>query len=121
LGAQQVFGIDNDPQAITASHDNAVRNGVSAPQFSASLPEAAALESWRGSADWVVANILAGPLIELERTLTTLMAPRSRLLLAGLLEEQAEQIMAAYAPNVTLAIADQQEEWVLLAGERRSP
>ena len=120
LGAQRVLGIDNDPQAVTASHDNAVRNGVSAPQFSASLPDTAALESWRGSADWVVANILAGPLIELAPTLTALMAPQSRLLLAGLLEAQAEQIIAAYAPSVTLAIADQQEEWVLLAGERLS-
>ena len=120
LGAQQVLGIDNDPQAITASHDNAVRNGVSASQFSASLPDTVVLENWQGSAEWVVANILAGPLIELAPTLTALMAPHGRLLLAGLLEEQAEQIIAAYAPSVTLAIADQQEEWVLLAGEARS-
>ena len=120
LGAHQVLGIDNDPQAITASHDNAVRNGVSASQFSASLPDAVVLENWQGSAEWVVANILAGPLIELAPTLTALMAPRGRLLLAGLLEEQAESIIAAYAPSVTLAIADQQEEWVLLAGEARS-
>ena len=48
------------------------------------------------------------------------MAPRGRLLLAGLLEEQAEQIIGAYAQDVALAIADQEEEWVLLSGERRS-
>ena len=120
LGAHQVLGIDNDPQAITASQDNAVRNGVSASQFSASLPDAVVLENWQGSAEWVVANILAGPLIELAPTLIALMAPRGRLLLAGLLEGQAESIIAAYAPSVTLAIADQQEEWVLLAGEARS-
>ena len=120
LGAHQVLGIDNDPQAITASQDNAVRNGVSASQFSASLPDAVVLENWQGSAEWVVANILAGPLIELAPTLIALMAPRGRLLLAGLLEEQAESIIRAYAPSVTLAIADQQEEWVLLAGEARS-
>ena len=120
LGAHQVLGIDNDPQAITASQDNAVRNGVSESQFSVSLPDAVVLENWQGSAEWVVANILAGPLIELAPTLTALMAPRGRLLLAGLLEEQAESIIAAYAPSVTLAIADQQEEWVLLAGEARS-
>ena len=118
LGAQQVWGIDNDPQAIAASQDNAVRNGVSASQFSASLPDSLAFETWLSSADWVVANILAGPLIELAPTLTALMAPQGRLLLAGLLGEQAEQIIAAYAPNVMLAIADQQEEWVLLAGGR---
>ena len=120
LGAHQVLGIDNDPQAITASQDNAVRNGLSASQFSASLPDAVVLENWQGSAEWVVANILAGPLIELAPTLIALMAPRGRLLLAGLLEEQAESIIGAYAPSVTLAIADQQEEWVLLAGEARS-
>ena len=120
LGAQQVMGVDNDPQAITASKENAVRNGVSASQFFTILPDAVALESWRGSADWVVANILAGPLIELAPSLTALMAPQGRLLLAGLLEEQAEQIIEAYAQDVALAIADQEEEWVLLSGERRS-
>lgn len=120
LGAQRVLGIDNDPQAISASLDNAARNQVSEAQFSASLPDPAALEHWRSSADWVVANILAGPLIELAPVLTALLAAHGRLLLAGLLEEQAEQIITAYAPEVTLAIADQQEEWVLLAGERRA-
>ena len=120
LGAQRVLGIDNDPQAISASLDNAARNQVSEAQFSASLPDPAALEHWRSSADWVVANILAGPLIELAPVLTALLAAHGRLLLAGLLEEQAEQIITAYAPEVTLAIADQQEEWVLLAGQRRA-
>ena len=118
LGAQQVLGIDNDPQAITASHDNAKRNEVPVAQFSVHLPATSELEAWQGSADWVVANILAGPLIELEPVLTSLMAPKGRLLLAGLLEEQAEQIIAAYAPEVTLTVADQQEEWMLLAGQR---
>ena len=120
LGAKQVLGVDNDPQAITASLSNASRNDISAAQFSASLPTASELEDWKGSADWVVANILAGPLIELAPTLTTLMAPRGRLVLAGLLEEQTEQVIAAYAPEVMLAVADQQEEWVLLVGEHHS-
>ena len=119
LGAQQVLGIDNDPQAITASLDNAMRNEVPTSQFSAHLPAASELDNWRYSADWVVANILAGPLIELEPILTSMMAPKGRLLLAGLLAEQAEQIIATYASKVKLAIADRQEEWVLLAGEAR--
>ena len=119
LGAQQVLGIDNDPQAITASLDNAMRNEVPTSQFSAHLPAASELDNWRYSADWVVANILAGPLIELEPILTSMMAPKGRLLLAGLLAEQAEQVIATYASKVKLAIADRQEEWVLLAGEAR--
>ena len=109
LGAQRVLGIDNDPQAISASLDNAARNHVSKTRFSASLPDPAVLEHWHSSADWVVANILAGPLIELVPALTSLLVANGRLLLAGLLEEQAEQIITAYAPEVTLAIADQQE------------
>jgi ribosomal protein L11 methylase PrmA len=48
-----------------------------------------------------------------------MMAPKGRLLLAGLLAEQAEQVIATYASKVKLAIADRQEEWVLLAGEAR--
>ena len=120
LGAQRVLGIDNDPQAISASLDNAARNHVSKTRFSASLPDPAVLEHWHSSADWVVANILAGPLIELVPALTSLLVANGRLLLAGLLEEQAEQIITAYAPEIKLAIADQQEEWVLLAGERRA-
>ncbi len=83
LGAQQVLGIDNDPQAITASRDNAVRNGVSASQFSASLPDTPVLKTWRSCADWVVANILAGPLIELAPTLTALMVPQRPLAAGG--------------------------------------
>ena len=46
--------------------------------------------------------------------------PTGRLLmLAGLLVDQAEAVIDAYAPDVALSIADQQEEWVLLAGEKR--
>ena len=119
LGAGAVLGVDNDPQAMTASRDNAHRNQVPETTFTAVLPDDAAIPSWAGSAEWVVANILAGPLIELAPVLTALLAPRGRLLLAGLLAEQAESVIAAYAPAVELVIADQQEEWVLLAGAQR--
>ena len=104
---------------MTASRDNAHRNQVPETIFTAVLPDDAAISSWAGSAEWVVANILAGPLVDLAPVLTALLAPRGRLLLAGLLAEQAEAVIAAYAPTVELAIADQQEEWVLLAGAQR--
>ena len=119
LGAGAVLGVDNDPQAMTASRDNAHRNQVPETTLTAVLPDDAAISSWAGSAEWVVANILAGPLIDLAPVLTALLAPRGRLLLAGLLAEQAESVIAAYAPAVALTIADQQEEWVLLAGAKR--
>ena len=119
LGATAVLGVDNDPQAITASRDNAQRNEVSAAAFPVVLPQDDLIASWQASADWVMANILAGPLVALAPVLTALMIPGGRLLLAGLLADQAEAVIEAYAPGVALSIADQQEEWVLLAGEKR--
>ena len=119
LGATAVLGVDNDPQAITASRDNALRNEVPDAAFPVVLPQDDLIANWQASADWVVANILAGPLAALAPVLTALMAPRGRLLLAGLLVDQAEAVVEAYAPCVALSIADQQEEWVLLAGEKR--
>lgn len=119
LGAKAVLGVDNDPQAITASRDNAQRNDVPDAAFPVVLPQDDLIASWQASADWVVANILAGPLVALAPALTSLMVPGGRLLLAGLLVDQAEAVIEAYAPGVALSIADQQEEWVLLAGEKR--
>jgi len=118
LGAAAVLGVDNDPQAITASRDNARRNEVPDTTFPVVLPQDDLVATWQASANWVVANILAGPLVALAPVLTSLMVPRGRLLLAGLLVEQAEAVIEAYAPEVALSIADQQEEWVLLAGDK---
>jgi len=119
LGATAVLGVDNDPQAITASRDNAQRNEVPDAAFPVVLPQDDLVARWQASADWVVANILAGPLVALAPVLTALMIPGGRLLLAGLLVDQAEAVIEAYAPGVALSIADQQDEWVLLAGEKR--
>ena len=118
LGAATVLAVDNDPQAITASLDNAARNQVDGATFSAVLPDDASVHSALASADWVVANILAGPLIDLAPRLISLIAPGGRLLLAGLLSDQVEAVTAAYAPTVNLSVVDQVEEWVLLAGQR---
>ena len=118
LGATAVLGVDNDPQAITASRDNAQRNEVPDTAFRVVLPQDDLVASWQASADWVVANILAGPLVALAPALTSLMVPGGRLLLAGLLVDQTLEVIESYAPAVALSIADQQEEWVLLAGEK---
>jgi ribosomal protein L11 methyltransferase len=119
LGATAALGVDNDPQAITASLNNAARNHVPREAFSVVLPEDELVSSWRGGATWVVANILAGPLVVLVPVLTSLMTSGGRLLLAGLLADQAEEVIKAYAPTIDLVIADQQEEWVLLSGNKR--
>lgn len=116
LGAGSVLCVDNDPQAILASHANAVANRVTPEQFSAVLPDDARIAAWERTADWVVANILAGPLVALKPVLTDLLIPGGRMTLAGLLEGQAREVIEAYSPEVTLAVVDQREEWVLLGG-----
>jgi len=76
------------------------------------------VSQWTGTTELVVANILAGPLVDLAPTLVSLLAPGGQLLLAGLLEDQASQVIDAYANRVPLQIAAQEESWVLLSGQR---
>lgn len=116
LGAELALGVDNDPQAITASHQNAQRNGIDPSRFNVVMPSDDTIAGWTGAADVVVANILAGPLALLTPELRQLLKPGGRLILAGLLENQAETLMETYAPAVTLQAANEIEGWVLLAG-----
>ncbi len=117
LGTELALGVDNDPQALTASRDNCERNGIDAQRLLLALPGEAVIGQWQGRADVVVANILAGPLLQLRDTLLQLMRPGGSLMLAGLLESQAAELMEHYRPHIALRVADQIEEWVCLRGE----
>jgi ribosomal protein L11 methyltransferase len=117
LGASKALGVDNDPQALAASRDNAARNKISADQFDAVMPEDGRLSAWSNVANVVVANILAGPLLSLAQELIQLMAPGGRLLLTGVLEEQAAELIEHYA-HVGLEVTDRRDGWVLLSGVR---
>jgi ribosomal protein L11 methyltransferase len=109
LGAAHVDGVDVDPQAVETAAANASANGVG---LNAMLPDALA----DGDYDLAVSNILAQPLI----VLAPLLASRSRrLALSGILEEQAEEVMRAYRPWYDIAVAANEERWVLLVGARR--
>jgi ribosomal protein L11 methyltransferase len=115
LGASKALGVDNDPQALAASRDNAARNKISADQFDAVMPEDGRLSAWSNVANVVVANILAGPLLSLAQELIQLMAPGGRLLLTGVLEEQAAELIEHYV-HVGLEVTDRRDGWVLLSG-----
>lgn len=115
LGAARAIGIDNDPQAILASRDNAERNGVAA-QLDLYLPE----EVPTGlAADVVVANILAGALVALAPTITAHCRSGAPLALSGILAEQAEEVAAAYRDEFDAITTTQQEDWVRIAASRR--
>ena len=118
LGAIRALGVDNDPQAITASHQNAERNHVESDAFTVVMPDDVEITRWGASADIVVANILAGPLADLAPQLLALLKPGGRLILAGLLADQADSLIEHYRDEVALEKANDLEGWVLLAGNR---
>jgi ribosomal protein L11 methyltransferase len=112
LGARSARGIDIDPQAVLAARDNAERNGVTV-NFSVTTDAPAA------PARIVVANILANPLTVLAPLLTRLTRPGGRIALSGILAEQAQSVVDAYAGNFAMQPAATDEGWVLLTGIRR--
>jgi len=118
LGAQHALAVDNDPQAIIATTQNAERNQVVSEQLTVALPEDVSWAPFQGSADIVVANILAGPLEALAPQLKSLVKPEGRLILAGLLIDQAEALIDAYTPEIELTVEQEIEGWVLLGGKR---
>ena len=117
LGAGCALGVDNDLQAVFASRDNAQRNGIEPDDFAVVMPDDEVIAQWEDSADLMVANILAGPLVELADQLINLTAPGGTILLTGVLEAQAPQLIERYR-NVNLEVNQQRDGWVLLAGKK---
>ncbi|MDA7586151.1 50S ribosomal protein L11 methyltransferase [Luminiphilus sp.] len=120
LGATKAFAVDNDPQAVTATWDNAQRNAITQDQLDVFLVSQADTQGRLQPVDLVIANILAGPLEALAPTLIDLMNPGGRLILAGLLSEQAAALIEAYKPWVALSAVQELEGWTLLAGPKLS-
>ncbi|MBD3896122.1 50S ribosomal protein L11 methyltransferase [Halomonas sp. ML-15] len=116
LGAANAVGTDIDPQALTASRDNAARNGVDDAALALHYPEQ--LDDGRAF-DVVVANILAGPLVELAAMIAGHVAPGGRLALSGILAQQADEVLDAYrAQGMIMDEPSIREGWVRLSGQR---
>ena len=112
LGAARVTAVDLDPQALIATRENAIRNGVSSQIETQAVP--AALQA----ADCVVANILAGPLIELAPVLTGACRPKGDLLLSGLLKTQAYAVKAAYSSAFDMVQVVGRDDWCCIHARR---
>jgi ribosomal protein L11 methyltransferase len=110
FGARQIDAVDIDPAAIAATCANARANGVDL--------RAASPDSAHGAYDLVLANILATPLKLLAPVLAGYVGRGGQLVLSGILERQAVDLCEAYAPWLALEIADRDEGWVLMAGQR---
>jgi ribosomal protein L11 methyltransferase len=114
LGAARAVAVDHDPQALTATRDNAAANGVAA-QLEIVAPEAVTAEA----VDCVLANILAAPLIALAPQLLAALRPGGALVLSGVLAEQVEAVRAAYADQLELEPTRLREDWALVCGKKR--
>lgn len=112
LGAQSVHAVDIDQQALTATEDNALRNGINNQVISlhtpADLPDI--------KADCLLANILANPLKELAETFASLLKPGGAIVLSGILEEQSTDVQQAFKPWFDLNYKQTRDGWVCLAG-----
>jgi ribosomal protein L11 methyltransferase len=118
LGAARAIALDHDPQAIEATLANAAANGV-AERLSPCRPEDLDTLADRLPADLVVANILAGPLVELAPTLLRNLRPGGDLVLSGVLADQVQAVSAAYTPAMDWGPVRSREDWALIAGVRR--
>jgi ribosomal protein L11 methyltransferase len=118
LGCSSALGMDIDPQALVATTQNAERNSVCGQ-----LRVQGSAEAIAGSFDIVVANILAGPLVQFAESVTSTVSGGGMLALSGVLCEQAPAVMAAYEPWIEFEEPVFREQdgqsWSRLAGKRR--
>lgn len=119
LGAKYVYATDIDPQAVLATKQNAELNGV-ADRLWVGLPEAFEAH-YQDKTEILVANILAKPLMMLVETFYNLTVPNAQIALAGLIEEQIDDVKAAYAPYFEITGQQMREEnWCRLSGHRKA-
>ena len=110
FGALDIDAVDIDEAAVESTVLNAQANGV---DLHAGLPDKAT-----GLYQTVLANILATPLKVLAPLLCAHVAPGGSLVLAGILERQAEELQEAYAPWLALTVSDSEDGWILMTGQR---
>jgi ribosomal protein L11 methyltransferase len=112
LGASSVVAVDIDEQALLATRDNAARNQV-ASQVTTQNIEPALVPAY-----CVMANILAGPLVELASLLTAACEAGGYLLLSGLLKQQAHEVKAAYASGFDMVQVTERDDWCCIYARR---
>lgn len=111
LGAGPVTAVDIDPQAVQSTADNAHNNAV---ELQTMLPDGLSAGTFRV----VVANILSNPLKVLAPMLSARVEPGGDLVLSGVLERQAQEVAAAYAPWLAMSVWRERDGWVCLHGRR---
>ena len=120
LGAKKVYATDIDPQAVLATQQNAELNGV-LDNLYVGLPDEFYETLKDQKADVFVANILAGPLMMLAPQFATLVKPESEFALAGVIQEQVEEVSSVYSEFFDiLQVETRDEYWCRISGKRHS-
>ncbi|VUD40353.1 Ribosomal protein L11 methyltransferase [Thalassocella blandensis] len=114
-GADKVIGTDIDPQALLATRENVKRNHLESDIFPVYFPNKCPEQK----ADFVLANILAGPLVELAPTLCALLKPQGKICLSGILKTQEEAIVKAYEAYIDIDNIHQDDQWICVTGHAR--
>ncbi len=118
LGASHADGVDIDPQALIATHNNAETNNVS-QKICSYLPNDFQQKHSTTQYDTVMANILSGPLGELAPTLAKYTKTGGNIILSGILREQADTVAAAYDSFFDMDTPEFEEDWTLLHGVKK--
>ena len=116
LGAKRVLAIDNDPQAVTASTENAEKNNCSDVIKTFHSDEKIEYEK----CDLLMANILAKPLVELQTLFSKIVKPNGAILLSGILEHQVEKIIDCYSKNFHNFKNSNKNEWYRISASRKN-
>jgi ribosomal protein L11 methyltransferase len=117
LGSPHVYAVDLDPQALIATRGNAEKNQVQ-EKIETFTVERFNKEHAALKCDLLLANILAGPLVELSPLLASHVSIRGRIVLSGILAEQADKIIQAYQQWFTINDITQQEDWVRIVATK---
>lgn len=113
LGAKKGAAVDHDPQAVRSTQTNCKKNGISSDQLTIGL----STELELSPCDIMLANILASPLITLADKLTVLTKPGGKIILSGLLDDQKDDVMAAY-PSMDFHTIQKEGDWICLIGTK---
>ena len=116
LGSEKVVAVDNDPQALQATRNNARSNQIELDRLEIITPELCQ----ETQVDVLVANILAGPLIELTSRFASLLKQDGKIILSGILKQQWQDIEMAYSPFFDLEKPISRGDWICLCGTRKA-
>ncbi|MDA8813880.1 50S ribosomal protein L11 methyltransferase [Candidatus Pseudothioglobus singularis] len=115
LKAKSILAIDNDPQAVIASHENVITN-----RCEEVINTIHSMDQDNSSrCDLLIANILANPIIELEPLFSEFLKSNGTILLSGIIKDQVKEVVSCYSQNFTDIKLANKDEWYRISATRK--